>query len=95
MLFYVSWKPRPYAGAGEKALEVFTRWQPPKGLDIKGMWGRADGGGLCVCEASSSEVVFEACAPWAGALLEYDIVPIVPIEKAVELTAKGTAFRNG
>jgi hypothetical protein len=79
---------------GDKGLEVFSRWQPPKGLEFKGMWGRADGGGFCVCEATTAEVVFEACSPWAGTLLDYDIVPIVTIEKAVELSNKAIAFRN-
>ena len=98
MLFYVAWKPRPSQGteAGEKGLEVFSRWKPPQGLEFKGMWARADnGGGFCVCEASSAEVVFEATAPWAGTLLDYEISPIVDIQKAVELQKKAIAFRKG
>jgi hypothetical protein len=95
MLFYVAWRTRAVAGADEKSLEVFTRWQPPNGLEFKGMWGRADGAGFAICEATSAEAVYEACAPWAGALLDYEIMPIVPIEKAVELAQKGVAFRNG
>jgi hypothetical protein len=59
------------------------------------MWARADGGGFCVCDASSAEVVFEATAPWAGTLLDYEIVPIVEMQKAVELQQKAIAFRRG
>jgi hypothetical protein len=97
MLFYVGWKPRAGQGpeAGEKGLEVFSRWKPPQGLEFKGMWGRADGGGFCVCEAVSAEAIFEATAPWSGVLLDYDIAPIVDIEKAVELQKKAIAFRKG
>jgi Domain of unknown function (DUF3303) len=97
MLFYVGWKPRVGQGPdmGEKGLEIFTRWQPPKGLEFKGMWGRADGGGFCVCEASSAEVIFEATAPWSGVYLDYEIVPIVEVQKAVELQKKAIAFRKG
>jgi hypothetical protein len=95
MLFYVAWKPRSTPGTNEKALEVFSRWQPPKGFEFQGIWGRADGGGFCVCEASTAEVMFEATSAWAGVLLDYEIVPIVPIEKAVELGKKAIAFRNG
>ena len=97
MLFYVGWKPRAGQGPeeGEAGLKVFARWKAPKGLEFKGMWGRADGGGFAVCEAASAEVMFEATAPWAGAYLDYDIVPIVDIAKAVELFDKAIAFRKG
>ena len=97
MLFYVGWKPRAGQGpeAGKKALEVFARWTPPQGLEFKGMWGRADGGGFCVCEAASAEAIFEATAPWAGTFLDYDIAPIVTMKKASELQKKALAFRKG
>ena len=97
MLFYVAWKPRAGQGSetGEKALEVFSRWKPPSGLEFKGMWARADGGGFAVCEVASAEVILEATAPWAGALLDYDISPIVDMEKAVEIQQKAIAFRKG
>jgi hypothetical protein len=97
MLFYVGWKPRPGQGpeSGEKGLEVFSRWKPPQGVEFKGMWGRADGGGFCVCEAASAEAIFEATAPWSGTFLDYDIAPIVDMEKAVELQKKAIAFRKG
>ena len=97
MLFYVGWKPRAGQGPteGEAGLEVFSRWEAPEGLEFKGMWARADGGGFCICEASSSEVAFEATAPWSGVYLDYDIVPIVDMEQAVEIQNKAIAFRNG
>lgn len=97
MLFYVGWKAREGHGPeeGDKSLELFTRWKPPQALQMNGMWARADGGGFCICEASSAEVVFEACAPWADVLLDYDIIPIVEVEKAVELLKKAIAFRKG
>jgi len=97
MLFYVGWKARTGGTAkeGEAALDVFARWKPPAGMNMKGMWARPDGGGFCLCEASSAEVVFEATAPWSDAYLDYDVVPIVEIEKAVELLRKAIAFRNG
>ena len=97
MLFYIGFKPRAGQGpeAVEKGLEMFTRWKPPQGFEIKGMWGRADGGGFCLCEAASAEVILEATAPWAGAFLDYDIAPIVDMEKAVELDLRASAFRKG
>ena len=97
MLFYVGWKARPGSGAKEQeqGWEMFSRWRPPAGLDIKGMWGRADGGGFCVAEASDAEAIFEACAPWGGSLLDYEVVPILDMEATAMIGAKGIAFRNG
>lgn len=96
MLFYVGWKPRAGQGPaeGEAALEAFSRWKPPTGLEMKGMWVRPDGGGFCLCETASAEAVYEATAPWSGTLLDYDIAPIVEIDKGVELLSKAIAFRN-
>ncbi len=97
MLFYVGWKPRAGQGPAEAeaGLDVFSRWETPDGFEFKGMWLRADGGGFCVCEAETAEVMYEATAPWSGAYLDYDIVPIVDIEVGVELANKAIAFRNG
>ena len=97
MLFYVSWKPRSNQRPeeGEAALEMFTRWKPPAGLEFKGFYGRADGGGFCLAETSSAEVLLEATAPWAGAYLDYEIMPIVEMDKSVELQQKAFAFRKG
>jgi hypothetical protein len=97
MLFYLGWKAR--AGQGPKeleaTLEVFSRWEPPAGMEIKGMWLRPDGGGFGLFEVSSAEVIYEGTAPWSGAYLDYEITPIVEIEKGVELLNKAIAFRNG
>ncbi len=97
MLFYVSWQPR--AGQGPKeaeaALELFSRWTPPEGMEFKAFYGRVDGGGFAISEVDSAETIFEASAPWAGVYFDYDIVPIVEIDKAVELVNKGITFRNG
>ncbi len=97
MLFYVGWRARPGTGPAEqeKSLEVFSRWQPPAGLQIQGMWGRADGGGFCVAEADSTQVIMEACAPWGGSLLDYEVVPILDMKESAAISAKGIAFRKG
>lgn len=97
MLFYVGWKAREGQGPAEPeaALEIFSRWEPPTGMEMKGMWARPDGGGFCLCEVTSAEVVYEATAPWSEAYLDYDISPIVEIEQAVEILNKAIAFRNG
>jgi len=98
MLLLVSWKPFPgnTPADREKGLEIFSRWSPPAGMDIKAMYSRADnGGGFCIVETETAEAAYTATAPWAGSYLEYDIVPIVDIEKAVEICNAAIAFRNG
>lgn len=97
MLLYVAWKARPGHGAeeSETALEVFTRWDPPAGMEIKGMWARADGGGFCLCEVDSAEAAFAGTAPWVDAYLDYEVTPVVEMEKAVGLFQDAIAFRNG
>jgi len=97
MLFYESWRPRAGQGPAESeaGLAAFSRWKAPAGLEFQGFYFRADGSGFCICETSSSEVMFEATAPWAGVYLDYEMVPIVALEKAVELLNKGVAFRKG
>ncbi len=72
-------------------MEIFSRWEPPTGMEIKGIWARPDGGGFGLFEVTSAEVVYEATAPWSEAYLDYDISPIVEIEMAVELLNKGIA----
>ena len=97
MLFLVSWKNRAGHGPaeGEAGLEVFSRWEPPAGFEFKAMYGRADGGGFCICEVESAEVMMQATAPWAGTLLDYEMSPIVEIERTVEIMNEAVAFRNG
>ena len=97
MLFYVAWKQRPGQGSAEDEAgwEMFSRWEPPKGVEFKGFYGRADGGGFCLCETDSAEALYEATAPWAGAYLDYEVAPIIDMEKAAELSMKGIAFRKG
>ncbi len=48
MLFYIGWKARAGQGPKEQeaALEIFSRWEPPTGMEIKGMWARPGGGGF-------------------------------------------------
>lgn len=96
MLFYVGWQPRAGQGAAEqkKTLEVFSRWKPPKGVDIKAFYGRVDGCGFAVVHADSAEALYTATSPWAGVYLDYEIVPIVLIEKAVEILNAGATFRG-
>jgi hypothetical protein len=97
MLFLITWKPRAYGGTAEQeeSLQVFSRWQPPAGVQFQGMWSRPDGGGFGIAEVQSAEALLEATAPWAGVYLDFEASPIVEIQRGVELTQTGIRFRKG
>jgi hypothetical protein len=40
------------------------------------MWVHAEGGGFGLFEAVSAEVVLEGAAPWVGAYLDFDVLPL-------------------
>ena len=97
MLFFIGWKPRLAGGTAEQeeGLEVFGRWQPPKGVEFQSMWSRADGGGFGIAEVQSSEALLEAMAPWAGTYLDFECCPIVDIQRGTEIAHAGIRFRKG
>ena len=96
MLFHTAFTPR--AGYteedGKRVLELWAKWQPPEGLEIKAFYVGVDGRGFVISEANTAEAVYEGVAPWAGVLLDYDIVPVVEVDKAVEIGQKAIAFRE-
>jgi hypothetical protein len=97
MLFYIGWKSREGQGPdlAEAAWAVFKRWEAPEGFEVKGMWTRADGGGFAICEVTKAEALYEASAPWAGVYMDYDIIPLVEMERAGEIYEAAAAFRAG
>jgi len=96
MLFHTTFTYR--AGYTEKdakrVLELWAKWQPPEGMEIKAFHVGVDGRGFLITEADTAEAIYEGVAPWAGVLLDYDIVPVVEIGKAVEIGQKTIAFRE-
>jgi hypothetical protein len=97
MLFYVGWKPCVGLSSDQqkRALDAFARWTPPKGLEMKGFYGLVDGRGFCLCEADTPATIFAAVAPWAGIYNDYDIMPAIEIEQAVQIWNGAVAFREG
>lgn len=96
MLFHTTWKYKSgYTEEDQKrVLGLWSKWQPPEGMEIKAFYVGVDGRGFLITEAQTAEAVYEAVAPWAGVLLDYEIVPIVEVGKAVELLQKTIAFRE-
>ncbi len=96
MLFHTTFTYR--AGYTEKdakrVLELWSKWQAPEGMEIKAFYVGVDGRGFLITEANTAEAIYEGVAPWAGVLLDYDIVPVVEVDKAVEIGQKAIAFRE-
>jgi hypothetical protein len=94
MLFHTTFKNKSgYTEEDRKrVLGLWSKWQPPEGMEIKAFYMGVDGRGFLITEAKTAEAIFEAVAPWVGVLLDYDIVPIVEVGKAVELFQQTIAF---
>jgi len=74
--------------------QLFGRWQPPKGYEIKAHYAFADGnGGLTLVETGSEAAMYEAIIPW-GAFVEFRVVPLVEIEKAFSIAEASIAWRE-
>jgi hypothetical protein len=97
MLFHVSQKYKAgYTHEDQKKVwESWSRFEPPPGIEIKMNVTAVDGRGFAFIEAESAEVVFEVAAVWAGAYVDYEIVPVIEVDKALPLMEKAFAFREG
>ena len=96
MLFGVMYKPRQ-GGDGarqERSLQIFTEWTPPKGLDFRAHYLRADGnGGIAIVEADAATVIGEAVAPFSP-FFEYEIVPLMEVEEAIPVLMRAIEWRE-
>jgi len=96
MLFHTTFKSKAgYAHEDQKqVLGLWSKWQPPEGMEIKAFYVGVDGRGFLITEAKTAEAIYEGVAPWLGVLLDYDIVPIVEVDKAVGILQQAIAFRE-
>jgi len=53
-----------------------------------------DGRGFVITEIKTAEAAYEGVAPWSGVLLDYDVVPVIEVDKAIGLLQKAIAFRE-
>jgi hypothetical protein len=95
MLFHVSWEFADTSEEGSRrSLQVFSKWQPPDGVQFQGFYGFADGkGGVALVEADSAETLFETTAPWTP-WLRFTATPIIPIEQSTQIATKAMEFRD-
>ncbi len=95
MLFQVSYKTRPTGREADdkRIMQVFSKWKPPAGVEIKCHYARPDGAGFLVVEANSVTPLIEANAPY-GTYLEYEVTPIVDISEALPALDRAFAWRD-
>ncbi|AYC33251.1 DUF3303 domain-containing protein [Pseudomonas cavernae] len=87
MLFAVSYQPRANATeeSQKRALTLFANWKPPAAYVLKAHYTNADGsGGLALVETESAAAALEVHGAWTP-FFEFKVVPIVEIEKAVQI----------
>ena len=96
MLFHSTYRPRAGLTHEEqkKVLDMWLKWNPPAGLEIKSFYLGPNAEGYIISEAETAEAMFEATAAWSGVYLDYNIVPVIEVEKGVPILQKTIAFRE-
>ena len=95
MLFLVTWDSIDTSEeSARRSLEVFSKWQPPAGVEFKGFYSYAEGnGGAAIIEATSAAALTRSMAtfiPW----LSFDSRAILPIEEWAAISGEAVAFRD-
>jgi hypothetical protein len=95
MLFHVTWELIDTSEEGnERSLEVFAKWQPPKGAEFKGFYQFADSsGGFAIIEVDSAATLARTTAPWVP-WLAFKATPIIPIEEGTAIEREAIQFLN-
>lgn len=96
MLFAVSYRVRPNATeeSQKRALALFTNWKPPAEYVFKAHYSRADGsGGLALVETDSAAAALQVHGAWTP-FFEFSAVPVVEIEKAVQIGFGNVQWRE-
>ena len=96
MLFKTEFRFRDQSEEGlQRMLAVFAAWQPPDGMEIQGFYNYSDGsGGVMISEvpdAATGLRAVSAFTPW----IDFEIIPIVPVEEGAAIAGEGIAFRAG
>jgi hypothetical protein len=89
MLFQVNFTVRAGGSSKEneasarRAQELFAKWEPPAGMDMKSFYFRADGtGGSVVVETDDAKLLLDGPAKF-GIFNDFEIVPILDVGDAV------------
>jgi hypothetical protein len=95
MLLEISYKSRANASEAndKRVMQLFGKWKPPAGLEVKAHYLRADGSGFLIVEADSAAPLLEANAVYST-WLEYEVTPIVDISEAVPAIDRAYNWRD-
>ncbi len=96
MLFHVSQKNKIGLTHEDqkKMLQMWEKFEPPPGFQIKMHVFAPDGQAFAVVEADTIEAVYEVGALWSGVFLDYEIVPVIDVSAAIPLIEKAIAARE-
>src|SRR5688500_3109112 len=98
MLFQINYTTRAGGSAkeneesGKRALALFSKWEPPKGMEVKSFYACADGkGGTVMVETDDVKTLVDGPAKF-GAVNDFDIVPMIDIGEAVPILTEALAW---
>ncbi len=75
-------------------LELYSKWEQPKGTTFHQFLGRVDGGGtFAVVETDNPGDLIDTTSKF-GAFVEYQVYPVVEIAEAVQAAQEAQAFMN-
>jgi len=78
----------------KRVQQIYGKWKPPAGMEIKAFYSFADGnGGIVISEATTAAQILEAISPFTP-YLDYKVVPIVEIGEAVSIGQRVNAWRD-
>ena len=95
MLFLVSWRFSDNSESGSRrSLQVFSKWQPPEGVEFKGFYGFVEGnGGAALIESSDATALARTMAPFTP-WLDFQMQALLPIEEIAAIGGEGMALRD-
>ena len=100
MKYVVAWTLRLNGAAAEneaairRGLELYAKWTPPASTTFHQFVGRLDGtGGFSVVETDNPADLADAPSKF-GAMLDYQIYPVVDIAEWAQAVQSGAEFRE-
>ena len=96
MQFIAIYKPRENfdESAQERALMLFTQWQPPEGFTFVQHWVRADGqGGVALVEADDTLAIHKVTTTFEPFYV-FDVHPVVGLETAIPAIYQAIQWRK-
>jgi Protein of unknown function (DUF3303) len=95
MLFQVSYKAKALGSEAmdKRVMQVFGKWRPPAGMEVKAHYARPDGSGFLIVEANSVAPLVESNTVYMT-WMDVEVTPIVDVSEAVPAIERALAFRD-